>query len=102
MQDRHRRIVEIFLLRTAGPYMWVKLRPNRCQLIPSALLPTADIREQLLGPRRASDFEPTNRCAAAQAVTVSVARSSKIFSFGRGAKTEQNAPSTLGDLHVSA
>ena len=24
MQDRHRRIVEIFLLRTAGPYIWVK------------------------------------------------------------------------------
>ena len=23
MQDRYRRIVEIFLLRTAGPYIWV-------------------------------------------------------------------------------
>ena len=24
MQDRYRRVVEIFLLRTAGPYIWVK------------------------------------------------------------------------------
>ena len=34
MQDRHRRIVEIFLLRTAGPYIGVKkperLGPSRC------------------------------------------------------------------------
>jgi hypothetical protein len=25
MQDRHRQFDEIFLQRTAGPYMWVKV-----------------------------------------------------------------------------
>jgi hypothetical protein len=29
MQDRYRRIVEIFLLRAAGPYIRVKVRKAR-------------------------------------------------------------------------
>jgi len=42
MQDRHRRIVEIFLLRTAGPYIWVNVRRTQIEQITSAVQSITD------------------------------------------------------------
>jgi hypothetical protein len=43
MQDRRRQFDEIFLQRTAGPYIRVKLRKTQREHISSALLPRTDI-----------------------------------------------------------
>ena len=43
MQDRHRRIVEIFLLRTAGPYIRVRLGKTQGEENRSVLAPISDI-----------------------------------------------------------
>jgi len=43
MQDRRRQFDEIFLQRTAGPYIWVKLRRTPCEKMSSGLPSKADI-----------------------------------------------------------
>src|SRR5882757_3036993 len=43
MQDRRRQFDEIFLQRTAGPYMWVKLRRTQLEQMSSELPLKADI-----------------------------------------------------------
>jgi len=45
MQDRHRQFDEIFLQRTAGPYMRVKLRRTQSEQISSGLPLKADIAQ---------------------------------------------------------
>ena len=42
MQDRRRQFDEIFLQRTAGPYIWVKLRRTQCEQMSSGLPLKAD------------------------------------------------------------
>jgi hypothetical protein len=43
MQDRRRQFDEIFLQRTAGPYIRVKLRNTQHEQMSSALPSTADV-----------------------------------------------------------
>ena len=45
MQDRHRQFDEIFLQRTAGPYIGVKLRRTESEQISSRLTLKADIAQ---------------------------------------------------------
>ena len=61
MQDRRRQFDEIFLQRTAGPYIWVKRRNTRSEHIWSALPLKADSSRTLLEVR----FAPTAEVAAA-------------------------------------
>jgi len=46
MQDRHRQFDEIFLQRTAGPYIWVKAGKAHCEDMFSALPLSADIAQR--------------------------------------------------------
>ena len=63
MQDRHRRIVEIFLLRTAGPYIWVTSGRIHVEQMMSAPTRIADQRADILdGQLRANrDITPANQ-----------------------------------------
>ena len=64
MQDRHRRIVEIFLLRTAGPYIWVirdRVEPSAGQAM--SALPRKPTRQCIAGKCR--DVPISDLCTAA-------------------------------------
>jgi hypothetical protein len=50
MQDRHRQFDEIFLQRTAGPYIRVKTGKAQCEQMFSAVHPIADMAEGLPKP----------------------------------------------------
>jgi len=50
MQDRRRQFDEIFLQRTAGPYIRVKLRRTQAEHISSEIAPIADILGMRLWP----------------------------------------------------
>jgi hypothetical protein len=50
MQDRSPPTLQIFLLRTAGPYIWVKSGHRIGRPLMSALPPKADIARRFAGP----------------------------------------------------
>jgi hypothetical protein len=50
MQDRRRQFDEIFLQRTAGPYIGVKNGKAQCEQMFSALPSTTDIKTTALYP----------------------------------------------------
>jgi len=64
MQDRHRRIVEIFLLRTAGPYIRVKPGKSPIEQLWSAVRPSPDSAQT---SRHFSEVPLTDPCSAASA-----------------------------------
>jgi hypothetical protein len=63
MQDRYRRIVKIFLLRTAGPYMWVKTGNGPIEQKIAGYLPKPDIcaSSTATPPARSAEAERTRR-----------------------------------------